>query len=192
VPPPPAAEESSAGGRTPRSPVELFLAFALLSIQSFGGALSFMERTVVRDKRWLSAKEFLGLYGISQVLPGPSGISFCVLLGDRFFGLRGAIATLAGFLLLPAFIVIGLASVFQHFQHVSQVQGALHGMGAAAAGLIVSTALRMARTLRGNRIGIAVAIVVFLAVAIARLPVSTVVLTIGVASVALAWRGRRP
>jgi chromate transporter len=191
VPLPPAAEDADAAGPGPRSPGELLLAFALLSIQSFGGALSFMERTVVRERRWLSPKEFLGLYGISQVLPGPTGISFCVLLGDRFFGWRGALATLAGFLLLPAVLVIVLASVFQHFQHVPQVQGALHGMGAAAAGLIISTALRMARTLRGNRVGIAVAAAAFAAVAIARLPVSSVVLTIGVASVALAWH-RRP
>lgn len=156
-------------------------------MQSFGGALSYIERTVVRDKRWLSAKEFLGLYAVSQVLPGPTGISFCVLLGDRFFGVRGAVATLAGFLLLPSVVVIGVASLFQQFQHVPQVQGALHGMGAAAVGLIVSTAFRMARTLRGNRVGIAVAVASFAAVGLARWPVSTTMLTIGLVSVAWAW-----
>ena len=81
-------------------------------MQAFGGALAFIERTVVRDKRWLSPKEFVGLYAVSQVLPGPTGISFCVLLGDRFFGFRGAVATLAGFLLLPSVIVIAIASLF--------------------------------------------------------------------------------
>ena len=190
--PPQAADASTDSGPGPRSAGELFLAFALLSMQSFGGALSFMERTVVRKKRWLSPTEFLGLYGISQVLPGPTGISFCVLLGDRFFGFRGAVATLAGFLLLPAVVVIVLASVFQQFQHVHQVQGALHGMGAAATGLIVSTAVRMARSLGGNPAGIAVAAVAFAAVAIARLPVSTVVLTLGALSVAVAWRRTAP
>jgi chromate transporter len=172
----------------PRSARELLFAFMWISMQSFGGALAVMERTVVRDKRWLGAKEFLGLYAVSQVLPGPTGISFCVLLGDRFFGLRGAVATLAGFLLLPAAVVISIASVFQQFQHVPQVQGALHGMGAASAGLIISTAARMSRTLRGQRIGVAVALLSFVAVAFGRLPVGTVVLTLGVASVAWAWR----
>lgn len=189
--PPPPVEAPDETGTPPRSPGQLFIAFAWISMQSFGGALSFIERTVVRDKRWLSAKDFLGLYAISQVLPGPTGISFCVLLGDRFFGLRGAVATLGGFLLLPSVVVIGVASLFQQFQHVPQVQGALHGMGAAAVGLIVSTALRMSRTLRGNRVGIAVAAVSFAAVGLARLPVSTVVLTVGVLSVAWAWR-RQP
>jgi chromate transporter len=157
-------------------------------MQSFGGALSHMERAVVQKKRWLSPAEFLGLYAVSQVLPGPTGISFCVMLGDRFFGLRGAIATLGGFLLLPSVVVLGIASVFQQFQHVPQVQGALHGMGAAAVGMIVSMALRMSRTLRGQRAGIFVALLSFAAVGLARLPVSTVVLTLGVLSVVWAWR----
>ena len=87
--------------------------------------------------------------------------------------------------------MLAIASLFQQFQHLPQVQGALHGMGAASVGLIIITALRMARTLRGQRVGIAVALLAFAAVALARLPVSTVVLTLGVASVAWAWRVAR-
>jgi chromate transporter len=189
MPPLPAAEQSAEAATTPpRSPGELFVAFALISLQAFGGALAFIERTVVRQKRWLSAQEFLGLYAVSQVLPGPTGISFCVLLGDRFFGLRGAVATVGGFLLVPSVIVIGVTSVFQHYQHVPQVQGALHGMGAASVGLIVTTAMRMGRTLKGQRVGIVVAALSFAAVGLGRLPVGTVVLTLGVLSVLWAWR----
>ncbi len=172
----------------PASAFELFLAFAGLSLQSFGGAVTFIERTVVQKKRWLSAKDFLGVYAISQVLPGPTGISFCVLLGDRFFGWRGALATVSGFLLVPAVTVLSLASLFFHFQHLAAVQGALHGMGAASVGLIMTTATRMARSLLGRRTAIVVAALGFCAVGLLRLPVSLVVLTLGSASVGLAWR----
>lgn len=172
----------------PRSATELFLTYAGISLQSFGGALAVVERTIVRNKRWLEPKEFVGLYAISQVLPGPTGISLCVLLGDRFFGLRGAAAALAGFLLFPAVGVIGIAALFQQFQHVPWVQGALHGMGAASVGMILYTALRMSQSLRGHRLGILIALLAFVAVGLARFPVSTVVLTLGVASVVLAWR----
>jgi chromate transporter len=189
MPPLPVAEDAADGATTPpRSPGEIFIAFALISLQAFGGALALIERTIVHKKRWLDAKEFLGLYAVSQVLPGPTGISFCVMLGDRFFGLRGAIAALSGFLLVPSVIVIAITSVFQQFQHVPQVQGALHGMGAAAVGLIITTALRMGRTLQGNRAGMIVAALSFAAVGLARLPVSTVVLSLGALSVVWAWR----
>lgn len=176
----------------PRSATELFIAFALISLQSFGGALAFIERTVVRDKRWLDAREFVGLFGVCQVLPGPTGVSFCVLLGDRFFGLRGAVAALAGFLVVPSVGVIAIAAVFLHYQHVAQVQGALHGMGAASVGLIVHTAARMSRTLRGQRVGVAVALASFAAVGLLRLPVGSVVLTLGAASVGWAWHRLAP
>ena len=166
----------------------MFFAFTLLSLQAFGGAVAFIERTVVRDKRWLSGEEFLGLYAVSQVLPGPTGISFCVLLGDRFFGVRGALATVAGFLLLPAAIVIAITSLFTQYQHLPQVAGALHGMGAAAVGVIASAAWRMGRNLRGQRMGILVAVLAFAAVAIAHLPVASVVMSLGVLSVLWAWR----
>jgi chromate transporter len=188
APQPGDAANADGGPPGPRSAGELFLAYAWISMRSFGGALTFVERTVVQDKCWLSAREFVGLYALAQVLPGPTGISFCVMLGDRFFGLRGAAAALAGFLLLPCAIVIAVATVFQQFQHVPQVQGALHGMGAASVGLIITTALRMARTLRGERVGIAVALASFGAVGLARLPVGTVMLSLGLLSIALAWR----
>lgn len=171
----------------PASPGELFTTYCAISLQAFGGALALTERTLVQRKRWFTPKDFLGLYAISQVLPGPTGVSFCVLVGDRFFGLRGACAALAGFLLLPAVIVIALASVFAQFQHLPQVQGALNGMGAAAVGLIVLTAARMSRTLRDQCLGIVVALATFAAVALGGLSVRTVVLTLGVASVAWAW-----
>ncbi|MEO7151742.1 MAG: chromate transporter [Burkholderiaceae bacterium] len=73
------------------------------------------------------------------------------------------------------------------YQDVPQVQGALHGMGAASVGLVVHTAARMSRTLRGERAGIAVALATFCAVALFRVPVGVVVLTLGVGSVAWAW-----
>lgn len=187
LPTPPADAQGEALA-APRSPGELFLAFAGLSLQSFGGAVAQIERTVVRRKRWLSPQEFLGLYAISQVLPGPTGISFCVLLGDRFFGVRGAVATVAGFLLPPAVIVLGIASLFRQYNHLPQVQGALNGMAAAAVGVIASAGARMARNLRGQQVGILVALLAFAAVGIARVPVAWVVLSLGVLAVVWAWR----
>ena len=172
----------------PRSATELFLTFAAISLQSFGGALAHLERVVVRRKRWMSARQFLELFAVSQVLPGPTGISFCVLLGDRFIGARGAAAAVAGFLLPPAVVVLGLASLFHQFHHLPWLQGALHGMGAASVGLIIHTAARMSQSLRGERLAMVVAALSFIAVALLQVPVSAVMLSIGLCSVAWAWR----
>jgi chromate transporter len=185
-----ASEETVAPG----SAAELFRTYSGIALQAFGGSLTFTERALVQQKRWLTPNEFLGLYAISQVLPGPTGVSFCVLVGDRFFGLRGAAAALAGFLLPPAFVVLMLAALLQQVQHLPAVQNALHGMGAAAVALVIHTAARMSRSLRGQRAGIAVAVGTAGAVALGGLSVPTVMLTLGVISVLLAWRslGQHP
>lgn len=186
--PPEGVPALAAATQVPRSCWELFCAFTQIAVQSFGGALAMMERVIVQQRRWMTPQDFLGVYAISQVMPGPTGISFCVLLGDRHFGLRGAAAALAGFVGVPAAIVLVVVALFSHFQHLPWVQGALHGMGAASVGLIVHTALRMARTLKGQRIAILIALGAFSAVAFAHWPVSTVVLSFGVGSVLWAWR----
>lgn len=171
----------------PRSPLDLFIVYSGIALQSFGGSLAHTERAIVQEKRWFTAQEFLGMYAVSQVMPGPTGVSLCVQVGDRFFGLRGAAAALAGFLLPPAAIVLCLAVAYQQHQHLAWVQGALHGMGAAAVGLIVHTAARMARTLKGQRVATVVAVLTFCAVTFLRLPVSVVMLSLGLGSVAWAW-----
>jgi chromate transporter len=171
----------------PGSVGELCLTYCSISMQAFGGSLSFTERALVHNKRWLTPQDFLGLYAISQVLPGPTGVSMCVLVGDRFFGLRGASAALAGFLLPPAVVVLALAALFQQFAHVPAVQNALHGMGAAAVALIIHTAARMSRALHAQPLAIVVALATFGGAAIAGLPVRTLMLTLGIASVLLAW-----
>ena len=118
----------------PATPGELFVTYCGISLQAFGGSLALTERTLVQHKRWFTPQEFLGQYAICQVLPGPTGLSLCVLVGDRFFGLRGALAAMGGFLLLPAAIVIALAALFVQFQHLPAVQGALNGMGGCRGG----------------------------------------------------------
>jgi len=121
-------------------------------------------------------------------MPGPTGISFFVLLGDRHFGLRGVVAALAGFVAVPAVLVLVITAVFHSLQGLPSTQGALHGMGAASVGLIVHTAWRMARGLKGSRRGVAIALGTLGVVAVAHWPVSAVVLTFGLGSVLLAWR----
>ena len=85
----------------PRSPRELFVTFNRLALQGFGGVLAVAQRELVERERWLSQAEFVEMLAISQVLPGPNVVNLALMLGDRYFGLRGALAALAGMLLVP-------------------------------------------------------------------------------------------
>ncbi len=189
---PEAAKAHPAGALArPASPAALLRAFSRLALQGFGGVLPVAQRELVDRLQWLTPEEFLELLSLSQVLPGPNIINLGLILGDRCFGWRGALAALAGLLLAPLGIVLLLAVAVAHWRDVPQVAGALRGMGVVAAGLVLSTAVKLAPGLRRNVLGLPAAtafvLLTGLAIGALRWPLAIVVLVLGVAAVALAW-----
>ena len=183
--------ESQAPLRRPASPGAMFQAFNRLALQGFGGVLPVAHRELVERERWLSPQQFVELLTLGQVLPGPNIINIAIVIGDRFFGWRGALASCAGLLLLPLAIVLGLTTLYQNFADNPWVVGALRGMGAVAAGLIVATAIKLSRTLKTNPMGLpacgALGAATWLMVGYLRWPMAGVVLGLGSLGMAWAW-----
>jgi chromate transporter len=175
---------------------ELFTTFTLVALQGFGGVLPVTQRELVDGKRWLDREQFVEVLAVAQVLPGPNVVNIALMIGDRFFGMGGAMAALAGMLTVPLFIVLGLAAAYAEFSHVAVVAGALRGMGAVAAGLILGTAVKLAPTLATNRMGAGVCAVFVLltvvAVAALRWPLLWVIGGLGSIAIAIAWRRLGP
>ena len=169
--------------------------FNRLALQGFGGVLPVAHRTLVEQERWLSAEQFVELLTLSQVLPGPNIINMAVVIGDRYFGWRGALAACAGLLLVPMVIVLALAMAYQQHAANPWVAGALRGMGAVAAGLIIATAVKLARTFKTNPLGLpacaVLAAATFIGVGLVRWPMVGVVLGLGSIGITLAWRRLR-
>jgi chromate transporter len=176
----------------PGSPRELFVAFTLLALQGFGGVLVVAQRVLCEDRRWLSRAEFVELLSIGQVLPGPNVCNVALMLGDRFFGWRGAVAALGGLLTVPFGIVLALVAAYAHWAGNPAVAGALRGMGAVSAGLIAGTALKLAQSLRANPLGapacVGLAGAAFALVGLLRIPLAWALLAIAPAAWGLAWR----
>jgi len=183
--------DSEAPLRQPASPAAMFRAFNRLALQGFGGVLPVAHRELVERERWLSPQQFVELLTLGQVLPGPNIINIAIVIGDRFHGWRGALASCAGLLLWPLAIVLAITTVYQHFAGNAWVVGALRGMGAVAAGLVVATAIKLSRTLKGNPMGLPACIVLgaatWLMVGFLRWPMVGVVLGLGSVGMALAW-----
>lgn len=177
--------------RRPRSPGELFRVFNRLALQGFGGVLPVAQRELVEREAWLTREQFVETLSIGQVLPGPNIINMALMIGDRFFGWRGIVAAVAGLLLAPLAVVLALAVLYGQFASIPTVAGALRGMGAVAAGLIIATALKLWPTLKKNPLGRAAcagfAALTLLAVGGLRWPLAWVVLGLGSVSMALAW-----
>ena len=181
----------SAALRRPASPSDLFLSFTWLALQGFGGVLAVAQRVLCEDKRWVTKEDFLELLAVGQVLPGPNVCNLALMIGDRFFGWRGAFAALGGMMTVPLLIVMALAVLYVKFAANPVVAGALHGMGAVAAGLIIGTAFKLAPALRRNPMGLPLCVAfgaaTFVLVALLRYPLVWVLLSLGTVACAAAW-----
>lgn len=175
----------------PASLADLYFSFNRLALQGFGGVLAVAQRELVERKGWLTRAEFVEMLALGQVLPGPNVVNLALMIGDRFFGLRGALAALGGMLVVPLVIVMALTAAYAQFSHVPMVAGALRGMGAVAAGLILATAAKLAGSLRTSRLGTplagAFALATFATIALLRWPLVWVIAGLGLVAVALVW-----
>ena len=177
----------------PGSPRDLFFSFTWLALQGFGGVLAIVQREMVEKKKWLTPDEFLEDWAVAQVMPGPNVINLALMLGDRYFGIRGAFAAVAGMLAVPLVVIVVLAVLYAHFANNPQVAGALRGMGAVSGGLIAATGLKLIPQLRKHPLGFAVCLgfiaLTFVLIALMKVPLGWVLLGIG--GVACAWTWRR-
>jgi chromate transporter len=189
--PAPVAPAPAAGRARPQRRRDLFYAFNRMALQGFGGVLAVAQLELVDRLGWLTREEYVETLSVGQVLPGPNIVNVSLMVGDRFFGVPGAFAALAGMLALPLIIVLVLAALYGHWAHLPVVAGALRGMGAVAAGLVIATALKVLPALKASPLGrplaALVCLVTFGTVALLRLPLLWIVAGLGPLSVAVAW-----
>ncbi len=175
----------------PASVRALFWAFSSLALQGFGGVLAVVQRELVEKKQWLTPDEFLENWAVAQIMPGANVVNLALIVGDRYFGWRGALAALAGMLTLPLVVVLALTVALSGVADQPAVQGALRGMGAVSAGLIAGTGLKLIAALKGNAMGVLVCAVLaaltFIAIALLRIPLVWVLLGLGLPAMAWAY-----
>lgn len=176
----------------PASLRKLFFAFTWLALQGFGGVLAVAQRELVDRRKWLSQEQFVEMLSVAQILPGPNIVNLALMIGDHAFGVRGAFVALAGMLLAPLVVVLSLTAVYTEFAHLPMVTGALRGMGAVAAGLVIATAIKLMGTLKVNPmrapLALAFATATVVASAWLRWPLAWILLGLGSVAICVAWK----
>ena len=180
------------GRSRPLSLNQLFWAFTWLSLQGFGGVLAVVQRELVDKRRWLSREEFVEEWAVAQVLPGANVVNLSLMLGDRYFGWRGGLTALAGLLAFPLLMVLVVAVVFAGVSDLPQVQGALRGMSAVAAGMIAAVGLKLLPSLKTNVLPTllqwAMIAITFIAIAVLHVRLLWVLLSVGGLAALWAYR----
>lgn len=168
--------------------VAIFLGFASASLAGFGGALPWVRRLVVEQRRWMTPQEFNEVFSLAQFLPGANALNFSVVLGARFRGPIGSIVAFSGLLGPPLAIVIVLAVLYDRYGDIDILNRILSGVSAAAAGLMIAFAAKMIQPLLMQRDWtVVVALTGFVCVAIVQWPLPIVFVVLAPISIALAW-----
>ena len=179
----------------PRSLADLFVSFAILALQGFGGVLAVVQREIVERKRWLTQEEFIEDWAVAQIMPGPNVVNLSIMIGARSFGPAGALAAMAGLLLAPLALVLLLAVFHARYADHPAVAGALRGMAAVSAGLIAATGLRLSTALAKNLLPLpwsaGLALAAFVLLAWLRVPLVWVLPPLGALGCVLVWRRLR-
>lgn len=169
----------------------LFFEFARMGLSGFGGVLPFVRRSVVERNRWLNDRDFVELLSMGQVLPGPNVINVALMLGLRFAGLRGAVAAFSGLVFVPMVVVLCAMGLYLRYQDVPQVRQMLAGMTAVAAGLVLSTGVKLAQSQSRTVRAVVVGVAAFLAIGWLRWPLLPVMAVLVPVALVLEYRALR-
>ena len=163
---------------SPPTLVELFLAFAKMSLAGFGGVLVWARRGIVDQHKWMTADEFNETFALCHFLPGPNIVNLSVVFGSRFAGIPGAIAAFAGLVGPPTALVMVLAVLYAHFGQLDVLRRILAGISCGAVGLLIAVVVKMLMPLvkRRDVAGMLVMVAVFIAIGLLRLPLQAVLL----------------
>jgi chromate transporter len=135
-------------------------------------------------------------WSVAQIMPGPNVINLALIVGSRYFGLKGALVGLAGMMAVPLVLVLTLALIYSQFAEHPSVAGALRGMGAVASGLILATGIKLISALKTNVLGwrwcTALGLACLVGIVVVRLPLAYVLFGLGGLAFTLTFRRLKP
>jgi len=131
---------------------EMAWAYFMIGATGFGGAMPWLRRTLVEQRRWLTPDEFNDALAFSQFLPGPLAFNLIVVVGRRFHGARGILVSTVAIMVAPMFYSCAVGALYARFGDLPVVQDAMRGVAPVAAGLMLTFGIKTAaaRSLRST------------------------------------------
>lgn len=162
--------------------------FVRLGLLAFGGAaghIAMMRRELVQRKKWISEQEFLDLFGIMNLIPGPSSTETVIAMGYWRAGWPALI--LAGVLFIaPAMLmVLALSWAYVRYGALPAAQWILYGLNPIVIAIIAdalwSLGRRALKSIWLAAMCTAAVVLYFRGVSIVAIIFGAIILTLGVA-----------
>ena len=129
-----------------REVASFFLKLGLLAYGGAAGHVAMMRRELVDRRKWISEQDFLDLFGIMNLIPGPSSTETVIALG--YFRAGWPALILAGVLfILPAMLMIlALSWAYVRYGTLPAAQWILYGINPMVIAIIADALLSLGRT----------------------------------------------
>jgi chromate transporter len=132
---------------------DLIKYFLKLGAIGFGGPValvSYMQRDLVEQRKWISEDDYKEGLALAQLAPGPLAAQLGIYIGYIDFKIIGA--TLAGIaFILPSFlIVVALGFLYVLYGGLPWMQAIFYGVGAAVIGIITVSGYKLTKKTIGK------------------------------------------
>ena len=131
---------------------DLAAVFVPLSFLTVGGGQSVVadiHRQSVGVHGWMSDAQFLDLFALSRITPGPGSL-LVTLVGWQVAGLWGALAASAAIFLPSSVLVYGLARLWSRYEGRPIIRAIESGLAPVAAGMILAASCTVLRAAEGG------------------------------------------
>ena len=174
---------------------QLLFTFFKIGAFTFGGGyamISLIENELVTKNRWLDRDTFYNYLSIAQMSPGILAVNISILMGNLFFGKKGAVLCVIS-TCLPAFITILLISMFfVKFRDNTVVNNVFHGVRPVVIALIALPVLSICKKVKIGLFTALIPIAVVVAIVVFRIsPVYIIVVSVAVALIWAAVKNKR-
>ena len=122
----------------------LYWEFCKIGLFCIGGgyaSMPWIQAAVVDNYHWLTMSEFIDIFTISQMTPGPIGINAATFAGTKIAGLPGSIAATLGFVTPSLILCLGVTWLLQKYGDISAIKGILNGLRPAVFALMLVAGL---------------------------------------------------
>ncbi len=139
--------------------LQLVAVFAPLSLVAFGGGptiVAELERQTVAVHGWLTHQDFIDIFAISRVAPGP-GILMITLFGWKVAGWLGAVVASLAFYIPSGLLVFGASLLWRRHRAASWRDKVERGLAPIAIGLIFAGAYSVLNATQGGVLAFATA-----------------------------------
>jgi chromate transporter len=127
--------------------VQLAGVFGLLSILAVGGGtavLPEMKSEVVARHQWLSSDQFIDIYSLGQLTPGPNML-MVQIIGERVAGVPGALIAVLAFFVPAGLLTWATGRLWQRLAAWPWRQSIQRGLAPVAIGLMLAGTVTIAR-----------------------------------------------